>query len=48
MKSSPYTEGALLYGEKPGLGLSEKPSPSAQKPVVVNPEPAPQPKPGGS
>jgi hypothetical protein len=49
MKSSPYTEGALLSGEKPGLGLSRKPARPAQEPPVASPEPVPQPEsPGGS
>jgi hypothetical protein len=48
MKSSPYTEGALLYGEKPGLGLSTQPVRPAQEPPAASPEPVPQPQPGGS
>jgi len=44
MKSSPYTEGALLSGEKPGLGLSRD---VAESPEAC-PKPAPSPQPGGS
>jgi hypothetical protein len=48
MKSSPYTEGALVSGEKPGLGLSPEAARPGQEPPVVSPQPVPQPKPGGS
>ncbi len=48
MKSSPYTEGALLYGERPGLGVARQPDRPAPEPPGAIPEPAPQPKPGGS
>ena len=43
MKSSPYTEGALLSAEKPGLGLSRNAAAAA-----ASPEPLPSSPPGGS
>ena len=44
MKSSPYTEGALLSAAKPGTGLFRE----AVAPPAPSPEPAPSRQPGGS
>jgi len=44
MKSSPYTEGALLSAAKPGLGRSRE---AADSPAA-SPEPVISPQPGGS
>jgi hypothetical protein len=48
MKSSPYTEGALLSAEIPGLGLSREDATATQEPCVVSPGPNAPPQPGGS
>jgi hypothetical protein len=48
MKSSPYTEGALVLAEKPGVNLSrDATSPTKESPVAT-PEPVPPSQPGGS
>lgn len=48
MKSSPYTEGALLYGEKPGLGLHLDMARPGPEPPMASPGPVPPPPAGGS
>ena len=48
MKSSPYTEGALISGEKPGLGLASEAARLVQEPPGLSPQPVSQPKPGGA
>ena len=47
MKSSPYTEGALLSAAKPGLGLSREVGTPTQESLAA-PEPALSCQPGGS
>jgi len=48
MKSSPYTEGALVFREKPAVGLSQEvPAPTVES-VAAPPEPSPQTQSGGS
>jgi len=32
LKSSPYTEGALIYGEKPAAGMAAALSPAQEEP----------------
>jgi hypothetical protein len=44
MKSSPYTEGALLSAAKPGVGLSL----DVAAPTQESQAPSPSPQPGGS
>jgi len=48
MKSSPYTEGALIWGEKPGVGLSQEAAGPTPEPVAAPPQPSPQPESGGT
>ena len=48
MKTSPYTEGALLGGEKPGLGLFQEAAGVTPEIAAATPEPSPPPEPGGS
>ena len=48
MKSSPYTEGALLSGEKPGLSVSQKRPQPDQESQVAGLKPHPPRRPGGS
>jgi hypothetical protein len=48
MKSSPYTEGALVLGKKPGISLSRETAGPVPEPPVAGPEPVPQSKPGNS
>ncbi len=48
MKSSPYTEGALLSAAKPGLGLSPDEAALTKDSPAARPEPAPSSQPGGS
>jgi hypothetical protein len=48
MKSSPYTEGALLSAAKPGVGLSLDVAAPTQESPAPSTEPSPSPQPGGS
>jgi hypothetical protein len=48
MKSSPYTEGALLSAAKPGLGLCREAAAPTQESPAASPEPSPACQPGGS
>ncbi len=48
MKSSPYTEGALLSADKPGLGLSRDATAPTQEFLAASPEPSPSLQSGGS
>jgi hypothetical protein len=48
MKSSPYTEGALVLVVKPGMGLSREAAAHTQASTVSSPEPVPPSQPGGS
>ncbi len=48
MKSSPYTEGALILGEKPDLSRSHDTSRPALAPLVAKPVPTAPPASGGS
>jgi transcriptional regulator with XRE-family HTH domain len=48
MKSSPYTEGALLSADKPGLGLSREAGAPTHESQAASPEPTPSCQPAGS
>ena len=48
MKSSPYTEGALILAEKPGLSRSRDAAIPIQEPPVTSPTPVASPASGGS
>jgi hypothetical protein len=48
MKTSQYTEGALLSAEKPGASRAMEMAKPAHELPVANPEPAAPPKTGGS
>ena len=48
MKSSPYTEGALLSAQKPGLGRSVEAGKTLLEPALAPPSSAAPAEPGGS
>ena len=48
MKSSPYTEGALILAEKPGLSQSLEASAPTLEPPLARPEPLAPAESGGS
>ena len=48
VKSSPYTEGALVWAEKPGLSRSREAAGPIQEPLRVKPDPLAPSEPGGS
>jgi len=48
MKSSPYTEGALILAEKPGLSRSQEAARPTVEPPVAVPAPVAPAEPGGS
>jgi hypothetical protein len=48
MKSSAYTEGALIFAAKPGLSLSREAARPTPEPTAASPDPISPSQPGGS